>query len=89
MKVKFKNNPSEICYSSEFNIHSLSEVIVGGDWGMDSCFIKDLDVYIEKLKEWKDMGAAFRDSDLINDNYNTIFFEPRNEEDRKNGFTKY
>lgn len=85
MKVKFKSDKSnEISWSSQFNTHGFGEVIVNGDWGQDSVYIKDLDVLING--KWKDMGAAFRDKDLIHDNYNIYFFEPKNEIDRKRGF---
>jgi len=50
-------------------------------------YIKDLDVWLEQKQEWKDMKQAFRDHDLITDNYNKYFFEPRNEEERKRGFS--
>jgi hypothetical protein len=55
--------------------------------GMDSAFIRDFEVWIEALQKWKCMSQAFKDSDLIVDNYNTIFFEPGNDEDRERGFT--
>ena len=44
--------------------------------------IKDFDVWLESKQEWKDMAQAFRDKDLIIDNYNTIFFEPKTQEDK-------
>jgi hypothetical protein len=53
---------------------------------MDTCFIKDFDVYIEAKKEWIDLYKAFNSRDVIIDNYNTIFFEPRNPEEKKRGF---
>ncbi len=52
----------------------------------DSMFIRELDVWIEPTG-WKDMSAAFLDHDIITDNYNTQFFEPKNAEDRKRGYT--
>lgn len=55
--------------------------------GADSCFIRDLEVWVEALPEWKDMRQAFKDKDLIIDNHNTCFFEPTLEEDRERGFT--
>jgi hypothetical protein len=83
MKVRYKNNPETIGYSSSFNMCSLCEVLVSGDWGGDSAFIKDLDVFILAEYQWKDMRQAFEDRDIITDNYNTCFFEPDNEEDKK------
>ena len=86
MKVRFKENPNIVWYSGKFNIHGLGEVIVQHkDFGADSVFIKDLDVLIDA--SWKDMAQAFRDKDLIIDNYNTYFFEPKTQEDKERGFT--
>lgn len=75
-------------YSGDFNIHAMSEVIVQwDDDGADSMYISDLEVYLKATEEWKDMSQAFKDGDLITDNYNTIFFEPKTEEDRQRGYT--
>ena len=73
--------------SSSFNTHSLSEVIVGWKEELDTVFTKDLEVFIEALQVWKTLNQAFKDKDIINDNYNEYFFEPKNEEDRKRGYT--
>jgi hypothetical protein len=80
--------------SGKFNVCALSEVICyWEDGSADSLFIKDLDVFIEARTYtgnhigWKDMRQAFEDKDIIIDNFNTYFFEPENEEDRKRGFT--
>jgi len=80
--------------SGSFNTHALSEIIVGFDDGpngepngADSCFISEYDVFLEETQKWKDMRQAFKDHDLINDNYNTVFFEPKTKEDRERGFT--
>ena len=82
MKVRYRKTQTE-AISSRFNIHSIGEVITEDD----SPFISELDVYLEQKHEWKDMSQAFKDKDLITDNYNTTFFEPQNEEDRVRGFT--
>jgi len=87
MKVRIKNQPTIIGSSHKFNIHALNEVLVGFEDDYDSYYISDLDVFIEALNEWKDMGQAFKDKDIIIDNYNTYFFEPKTEEDRKRGYT--
>lgn len=39
------------------------------------------------VPEWKDLNRAFKDRDVITDNYNKYFFEPRTPEDRIRGFT--
>ena len=87
MKVRSKDT-KKTWYSYKFNTHGLSEIIVQHpDYGVDSAFIKHFDVYLESTKQWKDMRQAFKDKDLIVDNYNTLFFEPKTEEDRKRGYT--
>lgn len=86
MKVRFKDSPKEVWYSGKFNIHGLSEVIVQHtELGADSVFIKDLEILLAS-GEWKDMSQAFKGHDLIVDNYNTYFFEPRTTEERERGF---
>jgi hypothetical protein len=86
MKVRTKKDPTDVFYSGEFNTHALAEVIGCGDsFGCDLFFIKDLDVLLSS-GEWKDLGQAFKDHDIITDNYNRFFFEPETEEDRERGY---
>ena len=86
MKVRFKDKPDTVWYSGKFNIHGLSEVIVQHEeLGADSVFIKDLDVLLVNGK-WQDMHQAFRNHDLIIDNYNTCFFEPKTTKEKERGF---
>lgn len=72
----------------DFNTHALSEVIVGfdGEGGMDSMFTSELEVFVPALNQWKDMDQAFKDKDIIPDNLNTSFGEPKNDEERKQGY---
>jgi len=87
MKVRNKKTRA-LGFSSTFNIHGMSEIIVGfRDDGMDSDYIENYEVYLEATKCWKDLSLAFRDRDVVTDNYNTKFFEPPTEEDRIRGFT--
>ena len=72
MKIRYKDSGTE-GYASRFNTCGIGEVLTGDD----SAFISDLDVYLEKRSEWKDMRLAFKDGDLETDNYNTCFFEAR------------
>jgi len=72
MKVRDKKT-GEVYDASRFNTHSLNEIIVlGNDW-MDTMFMEDYDVLIRT--GWKDLKQAFKDSNVITDNYNTYFFE--------------
>jgi hypothetical protein len=88
MKVRFKGQPSVTGHASQFNVRGLTEVIVGfdGEGGMDSCFIADLEVFVEARQEWKPMRQAFKDRDLIPDNFNTRFAEPKDETERTRGY---
>jgi len=87
MKVRDKKHTWTGC-STNFNTHGLGEAIVGfdGDGGMDSMFISELEVFIPSLGIWKDMKQAFNDKDLIPDNYNTMFAEPKDDKDRERGY---
>ncbi len=85
MRVRFTDNPTIEGFSGRFNIASIDEVIVGFDvGGADSCYIRDLDIQIGD--EWMTLQEAFKNHDVIIDNYNTHFFEPRNQEDRERGY---
>lgn len=87
MKVRDKEH-TWTGFSSNFNTHGLGEVIVGfdDDGGMDSMFSSDLEVYLDYKNIWIDMNKAFEDNDLIIDNYNTCFREPRNQEEIDRGY---
>ena len=75
MKIRLKSKPNSVGYSDRFNIHALSEIIVGfPEDGSDSDFIKNYEIFLNQKKDWKDMSQAFKDHDLIVDNYNTYFF---------------
>lgn len=95
MLAREKINLSDDIKTNKFNVHALNEVICHWpDGSADSMYIKELDVYITAPNNlsgvvvgWKDMREAFGDKDIIVDNFNTYFFEPTNEEDRKRGFT--
>lgn len=55
----------------------------------DGMFVATLrwkDGWQEALGEWKPMDDAFRDRNVIIDNHNTTFFEPKTNEDRERGF---
>jgi hypothetical protein len=89
MKVRLKDRPDTTGVSSKHNIHTVSpaEVIVGFDGGdMDTVYMRDLDVWLEGLGRWKDMGLAFQDRDLISDNYNSEFREPKTADERSQGW---
>jgi hypothetical protein len=78
-----------ICHSDRFNTHGLSEIIVYFDDDCDSDYITNYEVELGIGDEvyWKDLSQAFKDRDVISDNHNTWFFEPKNEEDKKRGYT--
>ena len=87
MKIRYKNNNSMIGTSNKFNTESINEIITifnGRDFDTD--YILKFDVYLENKKQWLDMKEAFKNHDLITDNYNTIFFEQKNDNERKKGY---
>lgn len=91
MKVRHKEK-GLLGFSNNFNTHSLDEIIIrfddinGENMGADSDYIYNYESFLEATQKWKDMRHAFQDHDLITDNYNTYFFESKNEEDRIRGF---
>jgi hypothetical protein len=87
MKLRHKEK-GYLAFSSWFNIHSMGELIVDFEGsGCSSDFISEYEVFLEARQEWKDMSQAFEDRDIIVDNYNTYFFEPKSEEDKIRGYT--
>lgn len=86
MRVRNKNSGTEAS-SGRLNTHGLGEMIVQFDEGdASSEYISDYEVQLPD-GSWKDLPQAFRDHDVITDNYDTVFFFPRNDEDRRRGFT--
>jgi hypothetical protein len=86
MKVRYKGKHEG--FSGNFNTHGIGEAIMYFDDGADSVFISDLEVLLPN-NEWKPLNDAFKDKDVINDNYNTRFFFPPTPEDRERGYTLY
>jgi hypothetical protein len=86
MKLRDKSTKEE-CSSGNFNTSSLSEIIVYyKDGGSDTDYIDGYEVYLEIKKEWKDLKQAFKDKDVIPDNFNTRFAEPNTPEDKIRGY---
>ena len=79
MRLRYKKTLTEM-NGSRFNVHALAEVLTEDD----SVFISDLDVFVGE--RWKDMRQAFKDRDIVPDNTNTYFGEPRDEEAHKRGY---
>lgn len=87
MKFKHKVTGNE-CSGSEFNMHSMGEIIMYGD-DMWSDYPWEYDVFIEATQEWIDYKEACNQNLIINDNLNTRIFEPETEEDKLRGYTLY
>ncbi len=88
MDVRLIGHPQDTeSWASEFNTHAVSpaEIIVCYRDGQDSVYMKDLEVKLEK--GWTPMVQAFIDHDIITDNYNRTFFEPRNAKERERGYS--
>lgn len=95
MKVRYTNKPEVAGFADRFNVSSLSEVLLFFDDGdATSEEIGLLDVLLEhplpssvyRDGVWVPLSDAFRSNDVITDNYNTFFFEPRSEEDKARGW---
>lgn len=82
-QVRFKKTGT-VGESSQFNTSTVGEVIVTTTEDYDTVFISDLDVWVNG--QWKDMAQAFRDKDIIPDNYNQWFAAPHNDEERERGY---
>jgi hypothetical protein len=90
MKIFLKTSGEE-CWSSQFNIHSLGEIIVQGgrneaEFWIDSDYASSYDVLLSDGARM-DLREAFKLRRLITDCYNRDFFEPKTEEDKQRGFT--
>ena len=86
MKIRDKKTKEEGS-SGDFNTSSLTEIYVYFDDWTDSDFPDNYDVFIESKNEWVDLRQAFRVKDIITDNYNTRFFEPKNDEEKERGYS--
>lgn len=82
VKVRLINSPD---ITGEANRFNRNEVIVYYDNDdCDSEFISNLEALINN--NWLTLKEAFENKDLITDNYNTEFFEPKDEEERERGY---
>lgn len=80
MKIRYKKTSQE-GFAQGFNTSSLDEVVTGDD----SVSIRDLDIWIGGA--WKDMRQAFKDRDIIPDNYNERFGPPKSLEEKARGYS--
>lgn len=88
MQARLKDKPHVECETSNFNIHSLSEVLVYFPFGdADSMFIHELEIRLPN-GEWKCMRQAFLDKDIIPDNYHTRFGYPKSVSDKDRGYSE-
>ena len=82
MKVRLiKNNKIEFD-AKGFNVHAMCEI----DVYEDSIPCSELEIFIDSKQEWKNLHQAFKDGDIVRDNYNQYFREPKTEEERKRGW---
>lgn len=88
MKFRHKVTGNE-CSGSNFNMHSMGEIIMYGDDDMWTDSPVEYDVFIEATGNWMDYYEARKSHLIINDNYNTRIFEPETEEDKIRGYTLY
>ncbi len=90
MKVRHKTT-KYTGWSSQFNTHGIGEIIVGfdvmpdGSGDMDSMYLHDFDVLLPD-GTWKDLAQAFRDKDVVPDNYDIRFGPPTSPTNRERGY---
>jgi hypothetical protein len=82
MLTRYKSHPEDTFHASRLNVHALAEVLTGDD----SAFFRDLEVFVVAKQEWKCLSQAFKDRDVITDNYNTWFAEAKTEADKARGY---
>lgn len=89
MKIRLKAKPEIIGSANKFDINTCApqEVFVAWSEELSQEFARDLEVFIEIKQEWMPFGEAQKNHDIITDNYNTYFFEPKTPEDRERGYT--
>jgi hypothetical protein len=80
--LRYKKYPENEFRAHRLNTHALAEVLTGDD----SAFFSDLEIFLDSKQDWKCLSQAFKDGDVITDNYNTIFRESKNTEERERGW---
>ncbi len=80
--MRYKNRPDDTFECSTLNTHAMAEVLTGDD----SAYFSSVEVFVAKKDVWKCLSQAFRDRDVITDNYNTSFGEQRTDEERQRGW---
>jgi hypothetical protein len=86
MKVRSVKNLEHTGFSSGFNTHAMAEIFVGfddGDYTTD--FMHNYEVLLSN-GAWKNLSDAFKDKDVIPDNYNCYFREPANLFEKNQGY---
>ena len=88
MKIRHKDNPEEVGFASLFNPNLFGEMFVNFTFQNYSDDIYKYEFYVESLGEWVDSERLFdrKERLTIVDKYNTRFFEPENEADKKRGY---
>lgn len=80
MKVRYKDRQRVEGSATSFNTHAAAEVLVQFDEGDGTSeSITELQVFLPVIG-WKDMLQAFKDQDIVPDNYNAWFGIPTAEE---------
>ena len=82
VKVRLINSPDITGEASKFN--STEVIVQYPDGSIDSEYPLNLEALIND--KWITLKEAFKNHDLIYDIYNTNFFEPKDEKERKRGY---
>lgn len=87
MKVRYADKPDITGDSDQLNLGGIGEVLVWfGDGSADSEYMSALEVWLTQSEQWLPLNEAFRRHDLVTDNRDSHFFEPRTEADRDRGY---
>lgn len=85
MKLRHKTN-GDLCESHAFNVHALSEILVTfPDGSRDSDYISNYEVFLPD-GTCKELAQAFRDRDVVPNNYNSVFGLPIDDAARQRGY---
>ena len=77
---------SRIYYTGSFNMSSLTEILItANDGEMWSDYARDYEVLLPN-GEWKPLGQAFTDHDVVPNNVNSSFGPPIDDECRTRGW---
>lgn len=88
MKIREKDDHTEVGFSNLFNPEVVGEIIVNFPFKIGNDDPAKYEFYVESLGEWVDSERVFdrKEKLTIVDKYNISFLEPKTEADKKRGY---